>query len=130
MELWGRVLIRYFWMILGLISFCLGTIGIILPILPTVPFYLLTVYCLAKGSKKIHKWFLGTVLYKKYLADFMYKRAMSIFNKFRIICTVTIIMMLGYYFMLSGFAWTKYVMMIIWLIHVIYLFFCIKTKKY
>lgn len=130
MELLGRVLMRYFWIILGLLSLGVGTIGIILPILPTVPFYLLAVYCFAKGSKKIHKWFLGSILYKKYLSDFMYKQTMSIFVKLRVICVVTIIMMLGYYFMLNEFIWTKYVMIIIWLIHIIYLVFGIKTEKY
>lgn len=130
MELLGRVLMRYFWMILGLLSLGVGTIGIILPILPTVPFYLLAMYSFAKGSKKIHKWFLGSILYKKYLSDFMYKQTMSIFVKLRVICVVTIIMMLGYYFMLNEFIWTKYIMMIIWLIHIIYLVFGIKTEKY
>lgn len=130
MELLGRVLIRYFWIILGLLSLGVGTIGIILPILPTVPFYLLAMYSFAKGSKKIHKWFLGSILYKKYLSDFMYKQTMNTTNKIRAICIVTIIMIIGYCFMLNEFIWTKYVMIIIWLIHIIYLVFGIKTEKY
>ena len=32
----------------------LGTIGIALPILPTVPFYLLTAFCFANSSERLH----------------------------------------------------------------------------
>lgn len=51
MELSSKNLMRYFWIGLGCISFILGSIGIILPLLPTIPFYLLTVYCFSKGQK-------------------------------------------------------------------------------
>ena len=43
-ELSYKILMRYFWISLGCISFILGTIGIILPLLPTVPFYLLLLF--------------------------------------------------------------------------------------
>ena len=44
--------IRYVWMALGILCLVLGTIGVVLPILPTVPFYMATVFCFAKGSKR------------------------------------------------------------------------------
>ena len=62
--------IRYVWMALGILCLVLGTIGVVLPILPTVPFYMATVFCFAKGSKRLHDWFLGTSLYKKHLECF------------------------------------------------------------
>mgnify|MGYP000263221240 CR=1 FL=1 len=34
--------IRYVWMALGILCLVLGTIGVVLPILPTVPFYMAT----------------------------------------------------------------------------------------
>lgn len=45
---------KYIWILLGFISLFLGTIGIVLPILPTVPFYMATVYCFAKSSETLH----------------------------------------------------------------------------
>ena len=41
----SNVVIRYIFLTIGAISFCLGTAGIVLPILPTVPFYMLTLFC-------------------------------------------------------------------------------------
>ena len=35
--------IRYVWMALGILCLVLGTIGVVLPILPTVPFYMATI---------------------------------------------------------------------------------------
>lgn len=128
-ELSNKILMRYFWISLGCISFILGTIGIILPLLPTVPFYLLTLYCFSKGSQRLHQWFRQTDLYKKHLADFVQKRTMSIKAKFKVLFMVTVIMSIGYYFMPTEFFWVQYVMLTVWIIHIIYLFWGIKTEK-
>lgn len=42
-------LARPFWLGAGIVSFALGTIGIPLPIMPTVPFYLLAAFCFARS---------------------------------------------------------------------------------
>jgi uncharacterized membrane protein YbaN (DUF454 family) len=66
--------LKIVWIVLGFLCLGLGTIGIILPILPTVPFYMATLFCFAKSSKKLHDWFIGTNLYKKHLDSFVQKR--------------------------------------------------------
>ena len=67
---------RIFFVILGCICLCLGTVGVSLPILPTTPFYLLTVFFFANSSQKLHDWFLGTELYHKHLESFVKDRGM------------------------------------------------------
>ena len=42
-------------LIIGCLSLALGCVGIVLPILPTVPFFLLTVFCFANSSQKLHE---------------------------------------------------------------------------
>ena len=47
---------RMLWNIAGLVSFSVGVVGAFLPILPTVVFMLLAVFCFARGSERLHAW--------------------------------------------------------------------------
>ena len=40
---------RHLWLGAGLLAFGTGTVGIALPLLPTVPFYLLAAFCFARS---------------------------------------------------------------------------------
>ena len=51
-------MIRSLWYVAGLISLGLGAIGVVLPLLPTVPFVLLAAFCFAKSSDRAHQWLL------------------------------------------------------------------------
>lgn len=65
----------------GLISFVIGSIGAILPVLPTTPFLLLSSACFAKGSERFETWFTSTKLYRNHLESFVEERAMTIKQK-------------------------------------------------
>ena len=49
---------RHLWLGAGLTAFAAGTVGIVLPVLPTVPFYLLAAFCFARSrpewSDRLH----------------------------------------------------------------------------
>ncbi len=47
---------RYLWALLGLLCVALGLIGIVLPLLPTVPFMLLAAFFFARSSERLHHW--------------------------------------------------------------------------
>ncbi len=47
---------RGLWFISGCICVATGAVGIILPLLPTVPFLLLAALCFAKSSDTAHNW--------------------------------------------------------------------------
>lgn len=68
-----------------------------IPILPTTPFYLLTVFFFANSSQKLHDWFLGTELYHKHLESFVKDRGMMRSTKVSIISTMTLLMGFGFF---------------------------------
>ncbi|PGT81320.1 hypothetical protein COD11_17915 [Bacillus sp. AFS040349] len=70
--------------ILGFISLGVGVAGIILPILPGGPFFLLASFCFAKSSKKFERWFQSTSFYNKYVEGFRQKKGMTLKEKIRI----------------------------------------------
>ena len=69
---------KVFWLIIGFICLVLGTIGVFLPVLPTVPFYLVTTFAFAKSSDRLHNWFINTKIYKKNLESFVERKAMTL----------------------------------------------------
>lgn len=53
--------------IVGLASICLGIIGLMLPVIPQIPFFLLGVLLLCTASKQFKRRFVESVLYQRYL---------------------------------------------------------------
>ena len=124
----SNVVVRYVFLTIGAISFVLGTAGIVLPLLPTVPFYMLTLFCLARGSERFHKMFLESSLYQKTVGAYERDKALTLRTKLSILASVTTIMAIGAYFS-QNMPVALIVMGLVWIGHVIALVFIVKTKK-
>ena len=121
---------RILYLILGCVCLGLGCAGIVLPILPTVPFFLVTVFCFAKSSQKLHDWFTCTKMYKKHLESFVKKRGMTAKTKATIMASVTVIMGIGFtLMMLKGIYVPCIIIGIVWICHLLYFVFRVKTIR-
>ncbi len=112
----------------GCICLALGTVGIVLPILPTVPFYMATAFCFAKSSERLHRWFVSSGVYKKHLQSFVEKRGMLLKTKLTILITVTLLMGFGFA-MMGRVPVGRVILVCVWVFHIIYFCFGVKTIK-
>ena len=55
---WRRSLLRRVYLAAGVASLVLGAIGVVLPLLPTVPFVILAAYCFGRSDPRIERWLL------------------------------------------------------------------------
>ena len=121
---------KVFWLVIGFLCIALGTIGVFLPVLPTVPFYLVTAFSFAKSSDRLHNWFINTKLYKKNLESFVERKAMTLKTKLSILISVTLVMGLGFFMMARKGIWIPCIILaLVWLCHIGYFMFRVKTEK-
>lgn len=119
---------RLIFLILGCVCLGLGCVGIALPVLPTVPFFLATVFFFAKSSQKLHDWFIGTKMYQKHLDSFVKKKGMTVQTKLGIIIPVTLLMGFGFFMMMRAGIWAPSILLaIVWVCHIYYFVFRVKT---
>ena len=104
----------------------LGTLGIVLPILPTTPLYIAAACLFAKGSKKFHKWFLNTSLYKTYIESAVKNGTMERRAKRKMMITLGIVFGFGIFF---SPVIAKCIILVVAAIHFYVLVFRIKTVE-
>ena len=121
---YGGIMKKILYIMIGCISLGLGIIGVILPILPTVPFVLLAAFCFARSSERLDGWFKNTKLYR----ENNIKSGMTKQAKVRIMCLVTLLMSIGFIMMgLKDIVVGNIVLLIVWIFHMVYFTFGVKT---
>lgn len=116
---------RYFYIFLGFLFLGLGILGAFLPILPTTPFLLCTLFFFGKSSPRLHNWFINTKVYHKYLKSFNEQRALTKRSKISILALSSVMMGLSFYFSPSIIG--KIAIVVLLLIEYWFFFFWIKT---
>lgn len=119
---------KILYLILGCAGAGLGAVGAVVPMLPAFPFLMLAAFCFARSSERLDRWFRNTRLYQENLADLAAGRGMTGKAKIRIMVTVTLLMSIGFVMMgLKGIVTGCVVLGCIWVLHILYFIFGIKT---
>ncbi|WGY46458.1 MULTISPECIES: YbaN family protein [unclassified Vibrio] len=63
--------------VVGVLSVCLGVLGIILPLLPTTPFILLASACFFRSSPRFHRWLHEHSLFGPIIINWQQNKAVS-----------------------------------------------------
>lgn len=117
---------KILFVVLGCVGVALGAVGAVLPLLPSFPFLLLAAYCFAKSSERLHLWFTGTKLYKNNLESYVKGRGMTRKTKIKIMVTVTALMSVGF-IMMDQVPVGRIVLACVWVFHILYFTFRVKT---
>lgn len=64
-----------FFFAVGLFALLLGVAGVVLPLLPTTPFILLSAYCFAQSSPRFHYWLLNHAYWGRLIKQWQTNRA-------------------------------------------------------
>ncbi|MDQ2094304.1 YbaN family protein [Rhodalgimonas zhirmunskyi] len=84
---------RFIWAGLGLLCVGLGLIGVVLPLLPTVPFMLLAAFFFARSSERLHFWLLNHRVFGPAISDWQSRGAIN--PRAKRIATLSIILVYG-----------------------------------
>ena len=117
---------KLIYLLVGLIAFILGAIGIFLPILPTTPLFLLTSFCLLKSSDKLNEKFMQTKMYEKYVKSFKEQGGMTLKAKLCLVIPVSLLLL--FMFITIDSPIMRGVIVVMWLLKVI-VFTKMKTIK-
>ena len=93
---------RLLWVVLGLGCVGLGLVGVVLPLLPTVPFMLLAAFCFARSSERLHGWLLSHRHFGPPIMDWQEQGAIS--PRAKRIATGSILLVLALS-VIFGLAW-------------------------
>jgi uncharacterized membrane protein YbaN (DUF454 family) len=87
-------IVRALFFVAGTVSLAIGTIGIVLPILPTTPLLLLALACYCRSSERMAKW----VLTNKYFGSYIrrYKEGKGIPLKTKIVALAALWITISY----------------------------------
>lgn len=119
---------RLIFLIVGCIALALGSLGMALPILPTVPFFLVTLFCFSQSSQRLREWFVGTSMYKRHLRPFLDKKGMTARGKIAVLAGLTLVMGAGFV-MMGRVPVGRAILAVVWFCHILYFALCVKTIR-
>ena len=104
--------VRVLLIVAGSLSLVLAVIGAFLPVMPTTPFLLLSAFCYANSSERLHDWLFSNKLFGGYLKNWHEHRCIPLKSKILAIVLLLVSFGTSIYFFVSILA-VKIIMTVI-----------------
>ena len=105
----------------------LGILGIILPILPTTPFLLLSAACYSRGSDRLYRWLIGNRWFGKYINNYRAGKGIPVKVKISVIIMLWITISFSIVFIVTH-PILRFILFIIAILVTMYLLLIKNTK--
>jgi len=90
----------------------------------------LALFCFARSSERLHRWFVGTKLYKNNLESYVKGKGMTRKAKTRVILAVTAVMWAAFALLAYLSLWTGCIILAcVWVLHIIYFALGVKNLE-
>ncbi|CQR47306.1 Inner membrane protein YbaN [Paraliobacillus sp. PM-2] len=115
------------YILFGFIFMIIGFLGVVLPLLPSIPFLILASVCFFRGSDRLDSWFKGTRLYQNQVEPFLRERALTLKKKIWINIMADSMILISIF--IVEYIWLKMLLILIALYKHYYFVFHIRTIK-
>jgi uncharacterized membrane protein YbaN (DUF454 family) len=95
---------KLIYILIGTISLVIGIIGIIVPVLPTTPFILLSAGCYYRGSSRFHDWLLNHNYFGPIILEYSDGKGIRRNNKIKAIILTWIMVLVTALFILDSLS--------------------------
>ncbi|WP_281659033.1 YbaN family protein [Halobacillus sp. Cin3] len=92
-----KQVVKILLIIVGSVSLGLGILGIVLPLIPTTPFLLLTAACYVRSSDRLYNWLMTNKWFGSYIQNYKSGRGLPLKAK------ISILVMIWSSFLFSAF---------------------------
>ena len=86
---------KFIWLTLGFIMLGLAILGVALPLLPTVPFLLLSAFFFAKSSERLHNWLLNHKIFGTLIDDWNNRGVINKKAKYLSTASITLVIVIS-----------------------------------
>jgi len=101
----GSAPLRGVWLTAGVFCMVIGTVGIVLPLVPTVDCYGLAAYCFARGSRRWEAWLLAHPRIGPLVRDWRATRAVPLRAKWLATLSMSLSCAWAFYALKTAVAW-------------------------
>jgi len=101
----GSAPLRGVWLTAGVFCMVIGTVGIVLPLVPTVDCYALAAYCFARGSRRWEAWLLAHPRIGPLVRDWRATRAVPLRAKWLATLSMSLSCAWAFYALKPAVAW-------------------------